>query len=65
MIHPIDYWYKMYLKEKAEREQLINKACEWLENNIVKETSIVASGYVSINFNSVIDNFRKYMEESE
>ena len=40
-------------------EKLIEKACKWLEDNLSKQTSILCSGVVYINFNSVITNFRK------
>lgn len=41
----------------------IEKAREWLENNLSQETSVISGGYVHINFEKVIKKFIKYMEE--
>lgn len=35
---------------------------DWLKENIVKETSIIYSGSISINFNEVINKLKKEME---
>lgn len=48
---------------EAMREKLIEKACEWLENNLEREISIITGGYVHINFGSVIKKFREYFKE--
>jgi len=48
---------------EAIREKLIEKACKWLEDNLSKQTSILYSGIVHINFDNVITEFRKAMEE--
>ena len=40
---------------------IIDNACKWLEENLAKETSIVASGTVNINFENVIRQFKKEM----
>lgn len=45
------------------KEELLEKATKWLENNIAKETTIIYSGVVSINFDRVIKEFKKAMEE--
>lgn len=42
---------------------LIEKACEWLENNLADKTSVLYSGVVSINFDNVLKDFRKAMEK--
>ena len=54
--------------EKAESftdgyEYAIEKACNWLKDNISKETFIISDGNVSVNFKGVIEAFKKAMEE--
>ena len=48
---------------EIEREELIDKACKWLEENLAKETLVIVSGVGTINFENVISKFRKIMEE--
>lgn len=43
-------------------KEAVNKACEWLEENLVKETTIIACGSASINFENVIKQFKKAMQ---
>ena len=44
------------------KKEIIDKACEWLENNLARETPIITGGYAHINFENAIKDFRKYME---
>ena len=39
------------------------KVIKWLENNLAKETSVLYSGIININFNNVITQLCKAMEE--
>lgn len=48
---------------EAGRDSALVSACEWLENNLSQETSVISGGYVHINFENVIKKFIKYMEE--
>ena len=41
---------------------MIDKACEWLEENLAKETSLLCSGIVHVNFNSAIRKFKQAMK---
>ncbi len=41
---------------------IIDNACKWLEENLARETTIIASGTVHINFENVIRQFRKTMK---
>jgi len=54
----------MWADEHPRKELVdIDEACEWLENNLAKETAVLYSGIVSIKFNNVIDKLCKAMEE--
>ena len=46
-----------------QKEQMITKACEWLEENLAKETSVIGNGNVTIKFRGAIEAFKKAMEE--
>lgn len=48
---------------KQGKDDLLNKAVEWLKENLAKETTILACGSVTINFNNVIEKFKKAMED--
>lgn len=48
---------------KQMKKEFLDKACEWLENNLARETPIITDGYAHINFGSAIKKFRKAMEE--
>ena len=48
--------------EYIRKDAFIEKACDWLRNNLVKETSVIASGTVSINFKNAIEEFKKAMK---
>lgn len=52
-------------REVAEiaKKETIDKACEWLENNLSQEVSVISGGYVHINFENSIKEFRKAMED--
>jgi len=41
----------------------LDKAVDWLEENLAKETAVLVSGIVTINFNNVIEKFKEAMEE--
>lgn len=58
---PNIYYASMEMFEWTKQE-LIDKACEWLENNLVQDTSVITGGYVHINFENAIKEFRKAME---
>lgn len=45
------------------KKETIEKACEWLENNLSQEVSVISGGYVHINFENSIKEFRKAMED--
>ena len=45
------------------KEETIEKACEWLENNQSQEVSVISGGYVHINFDNAIEEFKKAMED--
>ena len=49
--------------EYIRTDAFIEKACEWLKNNLSQKVSVISSGYVHINFDNAIEEFRKYMEE--
>ena len=48
----------VYVREDA----FIEKAVEWLSNNLAKETSLIASGIVNVDFKNVIEQFQKAMK---
>ena len=41
---------------------MIKKASDWLEENLARETSIIASGTANINFENVIRQFKQAMK---
>lgn len=41
----------------------VDKACEWLKNNLSQKTSVISGGCVHINFDNAIEEFRKAMED--
>lgn len=43
-------------------QEVIDKACEWLEDNLPDKTSVICSGVVSISFDNVLNGLRKAME---
>ncbi len=45
------------------RKLMIDKAIEWLENNQSQEVSVISGGYVHINFDNAIEEFKKAMED--
>ena len=45
------------------RRLMIEKAIEWLENNQSQEVSVISGGYVHINFDNAIEEFKKAMED--
>lgn len=45
------------------RKLMIDKAIEWLENNLSQEVSVISGGYVHINFDNAIEEFKKAMED--
>lgn len=49
--------------EYVREDAFIDKACEWLEENLAKETSVIGNGIVTINFRGAIEAFKKAMEE--
>ena len=58
----MEYSVARMVAEKM-KQQMINKAIEWLENNLSQEVSIISGGYVHINFENSIKEFRKALEE--
>ena len=54
-------WYEM-IESGEKKEETIKKAVAWLEDNIVKETEVIAGGPVSIRFNGLLEKFKKAME---
>ncbi len=48
--------------EYTRTDAFVEKAVEWLSNNLAKETSVIASGIVSVDFKNVIEQFQKAMK---
>lgn len=46
---------KMLDVARCQKEETINKAVEWLTENLSKKTAVIS-------FNGVIEDFKKYME---
>lgn len=48
-----------------EKDYLMNKACEWLEEHFINECGYLSAGEAMISFNTkpAIEAFRKAMEE--
>lgn len=51
-----------YVLGKEIKLLFIEKACKWLEENLAKETSLLYSGIVHVNFNSAIRKFKQAMK---
>ena len=58
-----DFQAAMNIAVAKAIDSTINKACEWLENNLSQEVSVISGGYVHINFENSIKEFRKALEE--
>lgn len=48
---------------RREKRELLDRVCEWLQNNLIKEMSIISSGVLNINISNAIKELRKAMEE--
>lgn len=53
---------KMLDVARCQKEETINKAVDWLTENLCKKTAVICAGAVNISFNGVIEDFKKYME---
>ena len=51
------------IEEQKIREETVKKMVDWLEDNITKETEVIAGGPVSIRFNGLLEKFKKAMRE--
>ena len=51
------------IEEQKIREETVKKMVAWLEENIVKETEVIAGGPVSVRFNGLLEKFKKEAEE--
>ena len=49
--------------EYFRADTFINNVCEWLQNNLIKELSIISSGVLHINASNVIKELKEAMEE--
>ena len=43
---------------RKEKQELLDKVCDWLEKNLIKELSIIYTGNVHINITNVINKLR-------
>lgn len=60
MNNPIDYWYQKYLKEKSKNEQLIEKACKWLDKNAMKYLEYdISEECDCLNIIRLVEDFKK------
>lgn len=52
-------------QSKEKEQQLIDKACEWIENNYINECGYIACGNANISFQqgTAIEKFKKAMLE--
>lgn len=57
-----DEFYRESDAEYVRTDAFIENAEKYLENQFIKNVSVLCSGVVSINFSTAIKNFVKYMK---
>ena len=58
-------YYNCYCSAMEMYDFAVEKAVKWLEENIAKNTSILYTGPLSINFNGVIEELKKHMQNEQ